>query len=79
MSNGNSMCPSTACKMCIRDRVAKGVNRTAFDNGVVLYVNYNEAPVSVGDIRIEAKGFTRCLLYTSISKRYYGLVSQRKI
>lgn len=48
-----------AAKIVGHEQVAKGVNRTAFDNGVVLYVNYNEAPVSVGDIRIEAKGFTR--------------------
>lgn len=48
-----------AAKIVGHEQVAKGINRTAFDNGVVLYVNYNEAPVSVGDIRIEAKGFTR--------------------
>lgn len=35
----------------------KGVYETVFDNGVSIYVNYTDRPVTVGSVTVEAKGY----------------------
>lgn len=39
------------------ERLADGVYRTVYGNGYEVIVNYNNSPVTIGDVTIEAEGF----------------------